>query len=85
MTSQQPSRAVLVGSFLVGAAVGAAGVTVAPLVVLACTLALVVGGDLVASRSPDSIVPPAVHLARATAAGLGVVAVAFVLFQVLDY
>jgi hypothetical protein len=83
--SHEPSRAALLGSFLVGAAVGAAGVSLQPLVVIALTAALMVGGDVVASRAPDAAVPRAVHFARATAAGLGVVAIAFVLLQVLDY
>ena len=85
VTSDHPSRVALIGSFLAGAGVGAAGMTVAPLVVIVLAAALVIGGDLLASRTPEPVIPKPVHFARATAAGLGVVAVGFVLLQVLDY
>ncbi len=85
VTSNEPSPVALFGSFLLGAITGAAGMTVAPLVVMALAVALVVGGDFMASRESDGATPRAVPLLRATAAGLGLVAAAYVLLNVLDY
>ena len=85
VTSNEPSPVALFGSFLLGAVTGAAGVTVAPLVVMAVAVALVVGGDLMASREPEGATPRAVPFLRAGAAGLGLVAAAFVLLNVLNY
>ncbi len=86
VTSNEPSPVALFGSFLLGAVTAAAGMTVAPLVVMALAVALVVGGDFMASREPEAAMPPrAVPFLRAGAAGLGLVAAAFVLLNVLSY